>query len=194
MSPMISSSANARRPPRVRPRRNFAWQTQRHGTIDRHGGFSTVGRRGFNLLLSIFVLPRLDFSFLAQERWGGTSLAAVAGVWSVAVALAAASTTLIISIGDVSPTFGPVWTPERTQRCYPFCRRKPRRIWRGRCRTPRLRTGAGLGPVDRRRTTRFARDCHEYSRRLDGFGVRRVDYCPRCTRRDIFATCQQKPE
>ena len=51
---------------------------------------------GFNLLLSIFILPRLDFSFLAQERWGSTSLAAVAGVWSVAVALAAASATLII--------------------------------------------------------------------------------------------------
>src|SRR6185369_16068142 len=51
---------------------------------------------GFNLLLSIFVLPRLDFSYLAEERWGSTSLAAVAGVWSVAVALAAASVTLIV--------------------------------------------------------------------------------------------------
>ena len=51
---------------------------------------------GLNLLLSIFVLPRLDFSFLAEERWGSTSLAAVAGVWSVAVALAAASVTLIV--------------------------------------------------------------------------------------------------
>jgi H+/gluconate symporter-like permease len=50
----------------------------------------------FNLLMSIFILPRLDFSFLAEERWGGTSLAAVAGVWSVAVALAAASATLIV--------------------------------------------------------------------------------------------------
>jgi H+/gluconate symporter-like permease len=50
----------------------------------------------FNLLMSIFILSRLDFSFLAEERWGGTSLAAVAGVWSVAVALAAASATLIV--------------------------------------------------------------------------------------------------
>jgi H+/gluconate symporter-like permease len=48
-----------------------------------------------NLLMSIFILPRLDFSFLAEEQWGRTSLAAVAGVWSVAVALAAASATLI---------------------------------------------------------------------------------------------------
>jgi H+/gluconate symporter-like permease len=49
-----------------------------------------------NLLMSLVVLPRLDFAFLADERWGGTSLSAVAGVWSVAVALAAASAVLVI--------------------------------------------------------------------------------------------------
>jgi H+/gluconate symporter-like permease len=49
-----------------------------------------------NLLMSLFVLPRLDFSFLAEERWGGTSISAVAGVWSVVVALAAAIATVII--------------------------------------------------------------------------------------------------
>ena len=48
-----------------------------------------------NLLMSLVVLPRLDFSFLAEERWGATSLSAVAGVWSVAVALAAAILVLI---------------------------------------------------------------------------------------------------
>jgi H+/gluconate symporter-like permease len=51
---------------------------------------------GINLLMSLFVLPRLDFSFLAEERWGGTSLSAVAGVWSVAVALAVATALLIV--------------------------------------------------------------------------------------------------
>jgi len=50
---------------------------------------------GVNLLMSLVVLPRLDFSFLAEERWGSTSLAAVAGVWSVVVALASAVATLI---------------------------------------------------------------------------------------------------
>jgi H+/gluconate symporter-like permease len=50
---------------------------------------------GVNLLMSLLILPRLDFSFLAQERWGATSLAGVAGVWSVAVALAAATATLV---------------------------------------------------------------------------------------------------
>jgi H+/gluconate symporter-like permease len=49
-----------------------------------------------NLLMSFFVLRRLDFSFLADPRWGGTSITAVAGVWSVVVALAAAIATVII--------------------------------------------------------------------------------------------------
>ena len=48
-----------------------------------------------NLLMSLIVLPRLDFSFLAEERWGSTSLSAVAGVWAVVVALASAVATLI---------------------------------------------------------------------------------------------------
>ena len=49
-----------------------------------------------NLLVSIIILPRLDLSFLAEERWGATSLSKVAGVWSVAVALAAAVVTVVI--------------------------------------------------------------------------------------------------
>ncbi len=49
-----------------------------------------------NLTMSLLVLPRLDFSFLAEERWGGTSISAVAGVWSVVVALAAAIVTVIV--------------------------------------------------------------------------------------------------
>jgi len=48
-----------------------------------------------NLVMSLFVLPGLDVSFLAEERWGSTSLAAVGGVWAVVVALAAAIATLI---------------------------------------------------------------------------------------------------
>jgi H+/gluconate symporter-like permease len=49
---------------------------------------------GVNLLMAIVVLPRLDFSFLADARWGSTSLAAVGGVWAVAVALATATLVL----------------------------------------------------------------------------------------------------
>jgi len=49
-----------------------------------------------NLMMSLVILPRMDFSFLAEERWGGTSLSAVAGVWSVVVALASAILVLIL--------------------------------------------------------------------------------------------------
>jgi H+/gluconate symporter-like permease len=49
-----------------------------------------------NFAMSLIILPRIDFSFLAEERWGGTSLSAVAGIWAIAVALAAAILTLIL--------------------------------------------------------------------------------------------------
>jgi H+/gluconate symporter-like permease len=49
-----------------------------------------------NLVMSLVVLPRLDVSFLADQRWGSTSLSAVAGVWSVVVALAGATATVVI--------------------------------------------------------------------------------------------------
>ena len=48
-----------------------------------------------NLIMSLFVLPRLDVSFLAEDRWGGTSLSAVGGVWAVITALVAAIVTLV---------------------------------------------------------------------------------------------------
>jgi H+/gluconate symporter-like permease len=52
-----------------------------------------------NFLMAMLVLPRLDTAFLAEERWGGTSLEAVGGVWAVATALAAAILVLIIANG-----------------------------------------------------------------------------------------------
>lgn len=51
---------------------------------------------GMNFLMSLVILPRLDFSFLADEVWGGTTIGAVAGVWSVVIALAAATLTVIV--------------------------------------------------------------------------------------------------
>jgi len=50
---------------------------------------------GVNLAMSKIVLPRLDLAYLAEPRWGSTSLAAVGGVWAVVVALAVAIVTLI---------------------------------------------------------------------------------------------------
>lgn len=49
-----------------------------------------------NFLMSLVILPRLDFSFLAKEVWGGTTIGAVAGVWSVVIALATATLTVIV--------------------------------------------------------------------------------------------------
>ena len=49
-----------------------------------------------NLLLSLVVLPRLDFSFLSKPEWGGVSPAAVTGVWSVLTALTLAILTVIV--------------------------------------------------------------------------------------------------
>ena len=50
---------------------------------------------GVNVLMTLVVLPSLDVSFLAEERFGATSLSAVGGVWSVVTALAAAIITVI---------------------------------------------------------------------------------------------------
>jgi H+/gluconate symporter-like permease len=49
-----------------------------------------------NLLMSLVVLPRLDLSYLAEERWGATSLSAVGGVWAVVTALAAAILAVVV--------------------------------------------------------------------------------------------------
>jgi H+/gluconate symporter-like permease len=52
---------------------------------------------GVNLLMAWVILPRLDAAFLAEERWGASSLSAVGGVWSVVVALAAATLVLLLT-------------------------------------------------------------------------------------------------
>jgi H+/gluconate symporter-like permease len=56
-----------------------------------------------NLLMSFVVLPRMDTAFLAEPRWGATSLSAVGGVWSVAVALTAAIVVLLLILGRRLP-------------------------------------------------------------------------------------------
>src|SRR6201993_3652434 len=48
-----------------------------------------------NVLMSLVILPHLDVSFLAEERFGATSLSAVGGVWAVVTALATAIVAVI---------------------------------------------------------------------------------------------------
>jgi len=57
-----------------------------------------------NFLLSLVVFPRMDFSFLADPRWGGTTIGAVSGVWSVVLALAAANLTVLVVNGRRMPS------------------------------------------------------------------------------------------
>jgi H+/gluconate symporter-like permease len=49
-----------------------------------------------NFLMSVIVLPRIDAEYLADVRWGETSLSAVGGVWGVCVALAVAIVALVL--------------------------------------------------------------------------------------------------
>ena len=49
-----------------------------------------------NLIMSLLILPRTNTGFLAQPRFGETSLSAVSGVWSVVTALAVASLALVV--------------------------------------------------------------------------------------------------
>jgi H+/gluconate symporter-like permease len=50
-----------------------------------------------NLAMTVLVLPRLDTGFLAEERWGETSLSDVGGVWAVITALVAAIVALVLA-------------------------------------------------------------------------------------------------
>jgi H+/gluconate symporter-like permease len=58
---------------------------------------------GVNLLMAWLILPRLDAAYLAEERWGATSLSAVGGVWSVVVALAAGILILVVTSRERLP-------------------------------------------------------------------------------------------
>ncbi|HAZ60710.1 MAG TPA: transporter [Gammaproteobacteria bacterium] len=49
-----------------------------------------------NLLMTFVILPSLDTAYLAESRWGYSSLAAVGGVWSVAIALLVGSVALVL--------------------------------------------------------------------------------------------------
>ncbi len=48
-----------------------------------------------NVLMTLVVLPRLDVSFLAEQRFGATSLSKVGGVWAVVTALMTAIVAVI---------------------------------------------------------------------------------------------------
>lgn len=49
-----------------------------------------------NFVMNVLVLPRIDAGYLAEARWGGTSLDAVRGVWGISIALTVASVAVIV--------------------------------------------------------------------------------------------------
>ena len=51
---------------------------------------------GVNLLMTAVILPAMDTDFLAEPRWGGSSVATVGGVWSVATALLVGCIVLVL--------------------------------------------------------------------------------------------------
>ena len=78
-----------------------------------------------NLVMVKLVLPQLDAGFLAEERWGATSLAAVGGVWAVAVALLAAIIALGVTaaMGGVRSALSGQFTAISTSVATPSVRR-----------------------------------------------------------------------
>ncbi len=50
---------------------------------------------GVNLLMTALILPAMNTEFLAEARWGGSSIDSVGGVWSVATALMVGSIVLV---------------------------------------------------------------------------------------------------
>lgn len=53
--------------------------------------------------MTFAVLPRIDAHYLAETAWGSTTLSAVAGVWSVIVALTAGIVALLVTNFDRLP-------------------------------------------------------------------------------------------
>ncbi len=56
-----------------------------------------------NLLMTFLILPAIDTSYLAEPRWGSSSLSSVGGVWSVATALLVGSLVLVLINGSRLP-------------------------------------------------------------------------------------------
>jgi H+/gluconate symporter-like permease len=91
----IQSSASAP-PPRVSSTRRKCIAVNMSGWAHSSTGSPCAHRRDHSQRdMSFAILPRIDASFLEEARWGATSLSAVSGVWSVAVALLAAVLTVI---------------------------------------------------------------------------------------------------
>jgi H+/gluconate symporter-like permease len=134
-----------------------------------------------NLAMSLFILPALDTRFLAEVRWGNTSLAAVGGVWAVITALACAILTALavnyrrlpalratMDAGANAAVLPAVSVASRGGGDAGFCRGARRRAqhWR--------------------RTAGVAGSRHQRARSTHRLGVGWADHCARRARGDLY--------
>ncbi len=140
-----------------------------------------------NLLMSLFVLPRLDFSFLAEKHWGGHL--DFGGGWRVVGCRRARGRDCDRHTCQPEP---PARTPQK-HGCRRQCirsagtqRREPRRL---RCRgrgVASLRHRPRLGVVYRGRSTRVPSGRNKCACCVDRLGLRRVDDRVGRSRGDIY--------
>ena len=133
-----------------------------------------------NLAMSLFILPALDTRFLADVRWGETSLAAVGGVWAVITALACA----IVTVLAVSHRRLPALARDdgRRRQCRGPAgdkRGEPGRLRRRGGGNACFRRGARRRARYRRRTARVAGSRHQRARGAHRLGIGRADHCAR---------------
>jgi len=141
-----------------------------------------------NLAMSLFLLPRLDTTFLAEERWGATSLSAVGGVWAVVVALAAAiAVTIALNYRRLPSLRASLDAGAHRLGTSGIERCKPRRIRGGRGCVAAFAMVRNFCAVDRRRPARVSRPGCQCARCANGLRLRRPDHRTRCSRRNLPA-------
>ena len=142
-----------------------------------------------NFFMSLVVFPRLDFSFLSEPQWGGTTIGAVSGLWSVVVALAAANLTVIAR--QLSTLAIP---PRKSRRGCEFCGladaddRQSRRLRRGRCRVACICIGSRCGILDSGRAAGLVGCLHECAGGADRYCFGRYGNRTQCIWRRLFAS------
>ena len=139
-----------------------------------------------NFLMSLVVLPRLDFSFLEEEAWGGITFQDVAGVWSVVLALAAGSLTVIIVNWRRLPDKRQSLDAGAIASVLPLLTVSSLVGFGlgGRC-SARVRDGHRRSPLDSRGTARLADHRHERARRAHRHGLRRHGDRAQCAGRHV---------
>ena len=139
-----------------------------------------------NLLMSLFVLPRMDASFLAKPEWGSTSLAAVGGVWAVVAALFVA--IVVLDRRQLSAPAGFARQHGRGRQRVGVAgaqRREPGRLRLGRRRASGVWAGARMGARHRRRPAGVAGGRDQCAGLIDRVSLGRLDHRAGCSRRDL---------